>query len=238
MDSPATSVASISVAGGPPLDAKAAAAKIEDQAKHISEQEVMIKTLNKQLSHCESDLATHMDLVSTLETSLSDSEKNCTLLRHSCLDYSHETPAFYSAKGSDASDGDCEGTRLVQRATRITSQRASGSSARSYECPEVCCGRKAVIGIATRRRAASQRTCSRSARLPYGGIAETQVEIRMHLTESRGRYMMFRSDYSNVAIFFSHSLFLFVSRACVTVTCFESDTIELDFSCFAYTLLY
>ena len=78
MDSPATSIASISVAGGSPLDAKAAAAKIEDQTKQISEQEVMIKTLNKQLSHCESDLATHMDLVSTLETSLSDSEKNCT----------------------------------------------------------------------------------------------------------------------------------------------------------------
>lgn len=79
MDSPATSVVSIPVpGGGPPLDAKAAAAKLEDQAKHIDEQEVMIKTLNKQLSHCESDLATHMDLVSTLETSLGDSEKNRT----------------------------------------------------------------------------------------------------------------------------------------------------------------
>ena len=79
MDSPATSVASISIAGGLPPDAKGLTAKIEDQTKHINEQEVMIKTLNKQLSHCESDLATHMDLVSTLETSLSDSEKNCTL---------------------------------------------------------------------------------------------------------------------------------------------------------------
>ena len=64
-DSPVTSVASISVAGGPPLDAKAAAAKIEDQAKYINEQEVVIKALIKQLSRCESDLATHMDLVST-----------------------------------------------------------------------------------------------------------------------------------------------------------------------------
>ncbi len=46
------------------------------QAKLIDEQEAMIKTLNKQLTHCESDLQTHMDLVSTLETSLGDSEKN------------------------------------------------------------------------------------------------------------------------------------------------------------------
>ncbi|KAI6045585.1 kinesin-domain-containing protein [Pisolithus marmoratus] len=60
-DSPATSVLSINVPGVPPLDTKA---------------EAMIKTLNKQLSHCESDLATHMDLVGTLETSLSESEKN------------------------------------------------------------------------------------------------------------------------------------------------------------------
>ncbi|KAF8559726.1 hypothetical protein OG21DRAFT_1502955 [Imleria badia] len=73
MDSP---VASISVTGGPPLDAKALAAKIEAQAKQINEQEVTIKTLCRQLSHCESDLATHMDLASTLETSLSDSENN------------------------------------------------------------------------------------------------------------------------------------------------------------------
>jgi kinesin family protein 4/21/27 len=86
IESPATSVISIHVPGGT-VDAKAAAAKIEDQAKHINEQEVMIneqeamiKTLNKQLSHCESDLATHMELVSTLETSLGDSEKNRMLL--------------------------------------------------------------------------------------------------------------------------------------------------------------
>lgn len=39
----------------------------------------MIKTLNKQLTHCESDLQAHMDLVATLETSLTDSERNRTL---------------------------------------------------------------------------------------------------------------------------------------------------------------
>ena len=38
----------------------------------------MIKTLNKQLTHCESDLQTHMDEVSRLEDSLADSEKNRT----------------------------------------------------------------------------------------------------------------------------------------------------------------
>ncbi|KIJ69148.1 hypothetical protein HYDPIDRAFT_105719 [Hydnomerulius pinastri MD-312] len=90
MDSPATSVVSINVAGGPPLDAKTAAAKLEDQAKHISEQEVMIKTLNKQLSHCESDLATHMDLVSTLETSLGDSEKNLRKARMQATELARE----------------------------------------------------------------------------------------------------------------------------------------------------
>ena len=51
-------------------------AQVQEQAKQLEEQEVMIKTLNKQLSHCESDLQAHMDLVSTLETSLGDSEKN------------------------------------------------------------------------------------------------------------------------------------------------------------------
>ena len=49
---------------------------MEQQAKQIDEQEAMIKTLNKQLTHCESDLQTHMDLVTKLETSLGDSEKN------------------------------------------------------------------------------------------------------------------------------------------------------------------
>ncbi|KAF9227741.1 kinesin-domain-containing protein [Gyrodon lividus] len=88
-DSPATSVVSVNVPGGP-LDAKAAAAKIEDQAKHINEQEVMIKTLNKQLSHCESDLATHMDLVSTLETSLGDSEKNLRKARMQATELARE----------------------------------------------------------------------------------------------------------------------------------------------------
>jgi hypothetical protein len=36
----------------------------------------MIKTLHKQLTHCEGDLQAHIDLVSTLENSLNDSERN------------------------------------------------------------------------------------------------------------------------------------------------------------------
>ncbi|KAG2099900.1 uncharacterized protein F5147DRAFT_655733 [Suillus discolor] len=77
-DASATSVASVLAPSGPEVDSKLIDAKLdsEGQAKHIDEQEVMIKILNKQLSYCESDLATHMDLVSALQTSLSDSEKN------------------------------------------------------------------------------------------------------------------------------------------------------------------
>ncbi|KAL4077254.1 hypothetical protein V8B97DRAFT_1413252 [Scleroderma yunnanense] len=89
-DSPATSVVSVNIPGVPILDAKSAAAKIEDQLRHINEQEVMIKTLNKQLSHCESDLATHMDLVSTLETSLSESEKNLRKARMQATELARE----------------------------------------------------------------------------------------------------------------------------------------------------
>ncbi|KAG1826831.1 kinesin domain-containing protein [Suillus subaureus] len=89
-DSSATSVASVLAPNGPQVDSKAIAAKLEDQAKYIDEQEVMIKTLNKQLSHCESDLATHMDLVSTLETSLSDSEKNLRKARMQATELARE----------------------------------------------------------------------------------------------------------------------------------------------------
>lgn len=95
-DSSATSVASVHTPAGPQVDSKAIAAKLEDQAKHINEQEVMIKTLNKQLSHCESDLATHMDLVSTLETSLSDSEKNLRKARMQATELARERDSLNS----------------------------------------------------------------------------------------------------------------------------------------------
>ena len=52
--------------------------QLDEQTKTIGEQAAMIKTLNKQLSHCESDLQTHMEEVNRLENSLADSEKNRT----------------------------------------------------------------------------------------------------------------------------------------------------------------
>ena len=57
---------------------------MEAQTKQLDEQEAMIKTLNKQLSHCESDLQAHMDMVNTLETSLADAEKNRELSARVC----------------------------------------------------------------------------------------------------------------------------------------------------------
>ncbi|KAG8916744.1 hypothetical protein FRC02_003616 [Tulasnella sp. 418] len=48
----------------------------EEHARHLDEQGAMIKTLNKQLTHCEGDLQAHMDLVATLEASLTNSERN------------------------------------------------------------------------------------------------------------------------------------------------------------------
>lgn len=67
----------LSLNGFAPVDPKIVI-KLEEQTKHIDEQEAMIKTLNKQLTHCETDLQTHMDLVIKLENSLGDAEKNRT----------------------------------------------------------------------------------------------------------------------------------------------------------------
>ncbi|KAA1469366.1 kinesin-domain-containing protein [Dentipellis sp. KUC8613] len=92
LDSPATSVTP-SLANGhaiaPTVDAKFVQ-QLEDQSRQIEEQETMIKTLNKQLTHCESDLQTHMDLVSTLETSLGDSEKNLRKARMQATELARE----------------------------------------------------------------------------------------------------------------------------------------------------
>jgi hypothetical protein len=75
IDSPVPSMTP-SVAQGQMTSDTKLTAQIGEQLRLIEEQEVMIKTLNKQLTHCESDLQAHMDLVNTLETSLGDSEKN------------------------------------------------------------------------------------------------------------------------------------------------------------------
>ncbi|KAK0496881.1 kinesin domain-containing protein [Armillaria luteobubalina] len=84
LDSPSTSIGPGSVNNVVPNG------KLEQQAKLIDEQEAMIKTLNKQLTHCESDLQTHMDLVSTLETSLGDSEKNLRKARMHATELARE----------------------------------------------------------------------------------------------------------------------------------------------------
>jgi kinesin family protein 4/21/27 len=75
------------------MDAKASA-QLERQTKHIEEQDAMIKTLNKQLSHCETDLQAHMDLVTTLETSLGDSEKNLRKARMHATELARERDAL------------------------------------------------------------------------------------------------------------------------------------------------
>ena len=84
-----------------PADSKLTA-QVQEQAKQLDEQEAMIKTLNKQLTHCESDLQAHMDMVARLETSLADSEKNreyrCLLSSEFCpllIDSSYVLFSFY-----------------------------------------------------------------------------------------------------------------------------------------------
>ncbi|KZT09755.1 kinesin [Laetiporus sulphureus 93-53] len=65
-------------------------AQIEQQAKQIEEQEAMIKTLNKQLMHCEGDLQVHMDLVTKLEGSLGEEEKNLRKARMQATELARE----------------------------------------------------------------------------------------------------------------------------------------------------
>ena len=93
---PATSIApSMS---GPPTSSGTPdphlTAQVEQQAKQIEEQEAMIKTLNKQLMHCEGDLQVHMDLVTKLEGSLGEEEKNCKY-RFSCVSASAAAACFH-----------------------------------------------------------------------------------------------------------------------------------------------
>ncbi|KAL0565629.1 hypothetical protein V5O48_016394 [Marasmius crinis-equi] len=116
-DSPATSIGPGSVAGTSASE-KQLTAKLEQQAKHIDEQDAMIKTLNKQLTHCESDLQTHMDLVSTLETSLGDSEKNLRKARMHATELARER---------DRLNSEIESTRrdLVEAKREVVSVRQS-----------------------------------------------------------------------------------------------------------------
>lgn len=97
-ESPSTSVGHVTPVGANgfgSIDHKVSL-KVEQQAKQIDEQEAMIKTLNKQLTHCESDLQTHMDLVTTLETSLGDSEKNLRKARMQATELARERDTLNS----------------------------------------------------------------------------------------------------------------------------------------------
>ncbi|KAF7295561.1 Kinesin-domain-containing protein [Mycena indigotica] len=85
-----TSATSAPSQNGSVLSDTKTVARLEAQNKQLEEQEAMIKTLNKQLTHCESDLQTHMDLVSTLETSLGDSEKNLRKARMHATELARE----------------------------------------------------------------------------------------------------------------------------------------------------
>ncbi|KAF8311679.1 uncharacterized protein EI90DRAFT_3160391 [Cantharellus anzutake] len=68
--------------------------QVIEQHHMIEEQEIMIRTLNKQLTHCESDLQAHMDLVATLETSLTDSERNLRKSRMQANEYAKDRDAL------------------------------------------------------------------------------------------------------------------------------------------------
>jgi len=65
-------------------------ARIEEQTLALEEKEAMIKTLNKQLTHCEGDLQAHMDLVTTLGGQLNDSERNLRKARLQATELSKE----------------------------------------------------------------------------------------------------------------------------------------------------
>jgi hypothetical protein len=51
-------------------------AQVATHGAKLEEQNMMIRTLEKQRAHCEQDLQMHIDLVNTLEGSLKDCEKN------------------------------------------------------------------------------------------------------------------------------------------------------------------
>ncbi|QRW16483.1 kinesin motor domain protein [Rhizoctonia solani] len=85
MSSHADSTIDSSIAPSSAADPNAAA-QLEKQARQLDEAQAMIKTLNKQLTHCEGDLQAHMDLVATLETSLSDSERNLRKSRNQSME--------------------------------------------------------------------------------------------------------------------------------------------------------
>lgn len=93
MDAPSTPATSVAPSVASPAIAQPdpkLLQQVQAQAKQLEEQDAMIKTLNKQLMHCESDLQAHMDMVATLETSLADAEKNLRKARMQATEISRE----------------------------------------------------------------------------------------------------------------------------------------------------
>ncbi|KAI9446696.1 kinesin domain-containing protein [Lactarius indigo] len=92
IDSPATSVTPSATNGhaSTVVADTEFAQQLQERTKQMEEQETIIKTLNKQLTHCEADLQAHMELVSNLETSLGDSEKNLRKARMQATELARE----------------------------------------------------------------------------------------------------------------------------------------------------
>lgn len=92
IDSPATSVTPSATNGhaSTVVADTEFAQQLQERSKQMEEQEAIIKTLNKQLTHCEADLQAHMELVNNLETSLGDSEKNLRKARMQATELARE----------------------------------------------------------------------------------------------------------------------------------------------------
>ncbi|KAJ2927751.1 hypothetical protein H1R20_g9351, partial [Candolleomyces eurysporus] len=90
---PSASIGSLNPADvddcAPTVDVKMLS-KVEEQAKQIEEQKAMIKALNKQLAYYETDLQTHMDLVTHLETALGNAERDLRKARMQATELARE----------------------------------------------------------------------------------------------------------------------------------------------------
>ena len=205
----------------------------------------MIKTLNKQLSHCESDLQTHMDLVSTLETSLGDSEKNrtCSFSVSRLL----RTYRRISPQSSYARNRARKGARHVEYEDGGLAEGARRGQARSHECAPVYRRGEAVFGTASRRGAPGQRACAAAVGLAYGRAPKAQVQVRLSLIASApsasGLFiLLFRLHFSlagfgSFALLFTH-LFLSVFAVYIGLhaLCRRDLSAPLYTTCLAYPL--
>lgn len=223
------------------------ASLIEEQAKHLEEQEAMIKTLNKQLTHCEADLQAHMDLVATLEASLTDSERNCKLdfkqvSIDSGLTYIHSP----SAQGKDAVQRAGERARLVPATDERTSCSGHRGATRGFQHASFGGRGEAQLGASSRRGATSQGACAGAARKPNGGNGKAQIQIRLPLIVARS---LFLSSFSHLhpqstshldpAFEFSscHSALLFIALSdrissfmSSVIPCYATSRFEVSFS--------